>query len=396
MAGNVLQVRGTGEEGRGKGAAREYYLPMTMSGYNFTDRVRKVLQMSREEAARLNHGYIGTEHILLGMIKEGEGVAIAVLINLNVDFEEVRRKIEATERPASGVGTAVGPDLPYTSRAKRVLELAMSEARDLNHSYIGTEHLVLGLLREEKGIAAQVLVDAGASLEQVRAETLRLLGTEEFRPASQSEPPPMEGQSVGYDFTHELREALQAARGEALRLGSKHVDAVHIALAILGVKNGAAVKVLASLGTDGGSLLADLAAKLGTGSGAAAETADLPYSGQAKHVLELAMAEARDLGHRVVGSEHLLLAVMREGVIEVPHATLEQVRARVAALPSPSRSTPIGVRVSWVRVIGGIIFILNGAEALWYAPGLFGKAIGSLGALGGLLLLVPWPAHPRR
>src|SRR6266571_4715334 len=93
-----------------------------MNGYNFTDRVRKVLQMAREEAARLHHEYVGTEHILLGLIREGEAVA-------------------------------AGPDLPYTSRAKKVLELAMSEARELNHSYVGTEHLLLGLLREEKGIA---------------------------------------------------------------------------------------------------------------------------------------------------------------------------------------------------------------------------------------------------
>ncbi len=119
-----------------------------MNGYNFTDRVRKVLQMAREEAARLHHEYVGTEHILLGLIREGEGVAAAVLTNLNVDLEEIQQKID------------------------------MSEARELNHSYVGTEHLLLGLLREEKGIAAQVLTDAGVNLEQARAETLRLLGSE--------------------------------------------------------------------------------------------------------------------------------------------------------------------------------------------------------------------------
>src|SRR5213592_4063372 len=141
-----------------------------MNGYNFTDRVRKVLQMAREEAARLHHEYVGTEHILLGLIREGEGVAAAVLTNLNVDLEETVKKGKAA--------AAAGPDLPYTSRAKKVLELAMSEARELNHSYVGTEHLLLGLLREEKGIAAQVLTDAGVNLEQARAETLRLLGSE--------------------------------------------------------------------------------------------------------------------------------------------------------------------------------------------------------------------------
>jgi len=148
-----------------------------MNGYNFTERVRKVLAMAREEAARLHHEYVGTEHILLGLIREGEGVAAAVLQNLSVDLDDVQQKIEETVKKGKAA-QATGPDLPYTSRAKKVLELAMSEARELNHSYVGTEHLLLGLLREEKGIAAQVLTDVGVNLDAARAETLRLLGTE--------------------------------------------------------------------------------------------------------------------------------------------------------------------------------------------------------------------------
>src|ERR1043165_543864 len=153
-----------------------------MNGYNFTDRVRKVLQMAREEAARLHPEYVGTEHILLGLIREGEGVAAAVLTNLNVDLDDIQQKIEETVKKGKAAA-APGPDLPYTSRAKKVLELAMTEARELNHSYVGTEHLLLGLLREEKGIAAQVLTDAGVTLEQSRAETLRLLGSDMPQPA---------------------------------------------------------------------------------------------------------------------------------------------------------------------------------------------------------------------
>ena len=148
-----------------------------MNGYNFTERVRRVLQMAREEAQRLHHEYVGTEHILLGLIREGEGVAAAVLQNLNVDLDEVQQKIEETVKKGKAV-QATGPDLPYTSRAKKVLELSMSEARELNHSYVGTEHLLLGLLREEKGIAAQVLTESGVNLDAARTETLRLLGTE--------------------------------------------------------------------------------------------------------------------------------------------------------------------------------------------------------------------------
>jgi ATP-dependent Clp protease ATP-binding subunit ClpC len=148
-----------------------------MNGYNFTERVRKVLAMAREEAERLRHEYVGTEHILLGLIREGEGVAAAVLQNLSVDLDEIQQKIEDTVKKGKAAA-ATGPDLPYTSRAKKVLELAMAEARDLTHNYVGTEHLLLGLLREEKGIAAQVLTDAGINLDAARAETLRLLGTD--------------------------------------------------------------------------------------------------------------------------------------------------------------------------------------------------------------------------
>ncbi|HUG02250.1 MAG TPA: ATP-dependent Clp protease ATP-binding subunit [Longimicrobiales bacterium] len=144
--------------------------------YNFTDRVRKVLAMAREEAIRLQHDYVGTEHILLGLIREGEGVAAAVLMNLNVDLEQVHERVESEVR--KGKATIALGELPYTSRAKKVLEYAMAEARDLSHSYVGTEHLLLGLLREERGIAAQVLNALGVTLEEARGQTQKLLGSD--------------------------------------------------------------------------------------------------------------------------------------------------------------------------------------------------------------------------
>jgi len=133
--------------------------------------------MAREEAERLRHEYVGTEHILLGLIREGEGVAAAVLQNLSVDLDEIQQTVEDTIKKGKAAAVT-GPDLPYTSRAKKVLELSMAEAKDLGQKYVGTEHLLLGLLREEKGIAAQVLVHAGLTLDAARAETLRLLGTD--------------------------------------------------------------------------------------------------------------------------------------------------------------------------------------------------------------------------
>ena len=144
--------------------------------YNFTDRVRKVLAMAREEAIRLQHDYVGTEHILLGLIREGEGVAAAVLQHLSVDLEQIHERVEESVR--KGKATIALGELPYTSRAKKVLEFAMKEAREFTHSYVGTEHLLLGLLREEKGIAAQVLNSLGVTLDEARGETLKLLGTD--------------------------------------------------------------------------------------------------------------------------------------------------------------------------------------------------------------------------
>jgi len=147
--------------------------------------------MAREEAARLHHEYVGTEHILLGVIKEGEGVAATVLTAMNVDLEEIQQRIEDQVKKGKA-SQATGPDLPYTSRAKKVLELAMAEARELNHSYVGTEHLLLGLLREEKGIAAQVLTDANVNLDAARTETLRLLGSADASSSAQSSAPSAE------------------------------------------------------------------------------------------------------------------------------------------------------------------------------------------------------------
>jgi ATP-dependent Clp protease ATP-binding subunit ClpC len=146
-----------------------------LSGYNFTERVRWALARAREEAAQLHHEYVGTEHILLGLLKDHEGVPAAVLREAAVDPDELRRRIESLVKRGKAT-EPTGPDLPYTSRAKKVLEFAMTEARELNHSYVGTQHLLLGLLREETGIAGQVLTEAGLSLSATREHVLRLIG----------------------------------------------------------------------------------------------------------------------------------------------------------------------------------------------------------------------------
>ena len=138
----------------------------------FTERARRVLTLAQEEAHRFNHNYIGTEHILLGLVREGDGVAAKVLANLGVELNKVRSAVEFII--GRGDRTVLG-EIGLTPRAKKVIELAVDEARRLSHSYIGTEHLLLGLVREGEGIAAGVLESLGVNLERVRAETTRIL-----------------------------------------------------------------------------------------------------------------------------------------------------------------------------------------------------------------------------
>jgi ATP-dependent Clp protease ATP-binding subunit ClpC len=139
---------------------------------SFTDRARRVVVLAQEEARLLNHSYIGTEHILLGLINEGEGVAARALRALDVSLDEARAQVEriigAGKMPAAG-------HVPFTPRAKKVLELALREAMELGHQYIGTEHLLLGLIREGEGVGARVLVELGADLASTRAEVMAQL-----------------------------------------------------------------------------------------------------------------------------------------------------------------------------------------------------------------------------
>jgi ATP-dependent Clp protease ATP-binding subunit ClpC len=140
----------------------------------FTDRARKVMQLANQEAQRFNHEYIGTEHVLLGLVKEGSGVAANVLKNLDVDLRKIRLEVEKLVQ--SGPEMVTMGKLPQTPRAKKVIEYSMEEARNLNHNYVGTEHILLGLLREQEGVAAQVLMNLGLKLDEVREEVLNLLG----------------------------------------------------------------------------------------------------------------------------------------------------------------------------------------------------------------------------
>jgi ATP-dependent Clp protease ATP-binding subunit ClpA len=220
--------------------------------------------LAREEAARLNHEYVGTEHILLGLIREGEGVAATIIRNIGADLNALELTIELIVkkgRPESPKPT----DLPYTSRAKKVLELAMSEAREFKHSYVGTEHLLLGLLREEKGIGAQVLTDSGVTLANARAEMVNVLGGE--RPSahrSASEPPPQLSFSsssgeltpeLSPDLPERVRAVMREGRNIGTELGSAEFLPIHVAIALLRHGDGLANAVLDRLHCDRAELL---------------------------------------------------------------------------------------------------------------------------------------------
>jgi ATP-dependent Clp protease ATP-binding subunit ClpA len=145
----------------------------------FTDRARRVVVLAQEESRMLNHNYIGTEHLLLGLIHEGKGIAAKALASLDVSLEAVRSQVE--EIVGRGNAAPSG-HIPFTPRAKKVLELSLRESRRLGHSYIGTEHILLGLIREGEGVGAQVLVKHGADLDRARQAVLRLLGESEDLP----------------------------------------------------------------------------------------------------------------------------------------------------------------------------------------------------------------------
>ncbi|MDD5526832.1 MAG: ATP-dependent Clp protease ATP-binding subunit, partial [Candidatus Omnitrophica bacterium] len=166
----------------------------------FTERARKVIILAKEEARRFNHDYIGTEHILLGLIREGEGVASSVLQKLGLSLENIRLEIEKLVQP--GPATQIIGDIPFTPRSKKALELAAEEARSLGHNYIGTEHLLLGLIREGEGVASQVLMNLGLDLSKVRNEVMEILGSSipgYSHPASKTKTPALD--AFGRDLT---------------------------------------------------------------------------------------------------------------------------------------------------------------------------------------------------
>jgi ATP-dependent Clp protease ATP-binding subunit ClpA len=290
----------------------------------FTDRARKVMQLANQEAQRFNHEYIGTEHILLGLVKEGSGVAANVLKNLDIDLKKLRCEVEKIIAPGS-LECYLGK-LPQTPKAKKVIEYAIEEARNLEHNYVGTEHLLLGLLREGEGVAAQVLKNLRLKLEDVRNDVIQILG---FNIAAQesgncphhpeASPPcaavdyltEMDKEDLYKRFTDSARKVMHWADKEAVRSNHELITTDHLLLGLLKEGSGIAARVLMNFGLDVVRLRVEIA-KIVPAGPAMVVCYKRPLTSRLKKVIENAIEEARNLNHNYVGTEHLLLGLIRE------------------------------------------------------------------------------------
>ncbi|MBI3098874.1 MAG: hypothetical protein HYY93_11635 [Planctomycetes bacterium] len=316
----------------------------------FTDRARKVMSLARQEAQKFNHEYIGTEHILLGLVHEESGIAAKVLKNLGADLRKIRMEVEKII--PEGPPGATMAQLPFTPRAKRVLELAREEANGLGHDYVGSEHLLLGLLKESEGIASHVLMNLNLKMEDVREEVLDILGGpseagSEDRPGSRApsdkdigailaeienltrgrdtaKTPPPASDGLSDALRNELRDAfrfdrftarakrvMSLAQEEARSLNHEYIGTEHILLGIAASPESTAAALLLKLGASLDRVRTETLKLLPQGP-PLPTAGERPYTPRAKRVLKLAEEEAEQHGRRYVGTEHLLLALVRE------------------------------------------------------------------------------------
>jgi ATP-dependent Clp protease ATP-binding subunit ClpA len=326
----------------------------------FTERARKVLSLAQEEAQRFQHNYIGTEHLLLGLVREGEGVAAEALQFFNVDLEKVRSSVEFI---IGRGGRIVLGEIGLTPRAKEVIELAIDEARRLNHHYIGTEHLLLGIVREGGGIAVGVLESLGVNLENLRTRIIQMLGLAPGTTisSSQANPRPTNAPSRNrFDkFTARARKVLSLAQEEAQRFQHNYIGTEHLLLGLVREGQGVAARVLQNLGVDLPEVRNSVENIIGRGDRIV--RGEIGLTPRAKKVIELSVDEARRLNHHYIGTEHMLLGLVREGegiaagVLESLGVTLERVRRETITVlgrsndqpaPAPAEAEPESVDVA--------------------------------------------------
>lgn len=286
----------------------------------FTEKARRIIILAQEEATRLGHGYVGTEHILLGLIKGKPNVGEATLRGMGILLDVLRNNIETMVIRGD---VAPSREKVFTPRTKTVLELSFDEARYWGHDYIGTEHILLGLLREGEGVAARILIQLGVNLEKARKQVAHLLGTEPitvpYRGAT-GKTGHQESGRVSVNVSFELltnfnipaHDALKFAHDEAAQHGHSYVDTEHLLLGLLREKN-TATQILESLGFDIEALrknVEDMMAKAHTAPHVGAKV----YTQRLQVVIADTIAEAKHKWNRtLVGPEHLLIALLKEG-----------------------------------------------------------------------------------
>ena len=284
----------------------------------FTERARRVLRNAQEEAQRFQHNYIGTEHLLLGLVSEGDGVGAKVLANLGISLDKVRGSIEFII--GRGDRIVLG-EIGLTPRAKKVIELAVDEARRLNHHYIGTEHILLGLVREGEGIGAGVLESLGAGIENVRTETTRVLGGIPQEVEASSRQNFRASPSLFYrsNLSPSSLRVLTFAQGEALLLLHDHIGSEHLLLALMR-EPGLASDTLSNAGLTFDRVHSEIAQASGQGNPTFPNL--IGINGDMAILLTAASEHASDLQHAKIEPYHLLLALLDEKpeTIEKPYA----------------------------------------------------------------------------
>jgi len=285
----------------------------------FTPRAQQALALARKEADRFNHNFVGTEHVLLGLLTLGQGTAVTVLLKLGLNLENVRAEIE------KHVGT--GPDqkmignIPYTPRVKKVLALGIKEAKALHHTFVGTEHILLGLLREGDGVAARVLKNLNVDIEKTRSEILKELDPN--HPGSTADTvaraqrftapePEIDRSELPRDrFTPRVRRAFTLAREEADKLNQPLVETEHVLLGLIRMGQGVAASLLIRIGVNVDAVAARLD-RPQPPKPAPSTTEPPHFSALVKELLTFADEEARALEHTYIGTEHILLGLLRQ------------------------------------------------------------------------------------
>jgi ATP-dependent Clp protease ATP-binding subunit ClpA len=298
----------------------------------FNDRAKRVLALSQDEAIRFNHSYIGPEHLLLGLVREGEGVAGRVLDSLHVKLSAVRTKVE--EQIGRGDSTTSPSEIVLSPVVRKIIDDAIEESRNLGHSHVATEHLLLGLIRESDGVAAKILSELGMKLDDIRQRVMLRLDD----PSLSS---PLFSTSAGGGpfsrFNERAKRVLALAQAEAMGLKHNYIGTEHLLLGLLSEGDNLAAQVLTSLGVDLAKARTAVEFIIGVGAEPTAPS-DITLSPRTKKVIELAIDEARRLGHRGVGPEDILLGLLREGegiasgVIESMGLSLKKVREQLLAV----------------------------------------------------------------